>query len=120
MPVLNPHLELRSYQWPVYKITKANWSPKKHQKGQYPIVVYRHPETLGVRFMASNPLVAALLEQIRPRRHSIETIVTNLAKRQEISPEKRDPFYQEGIQSIGELRQKGIIIGMTQRKRSGT
>ncbi len=117
IPVLNPHLELRVYRWPVHTMIPGKKLSKEIKPAQHPIIVYRHPETLQVGFIEGNPLFADLIELIRPRRRSIQSLIQQLAKKHGIPEEKKKLFYEEAIKTIGFLRQQGLIVGMVHKKR---
>lgn len=112
IPILNPHVELRVYRWPVYQMTKGDRRHKNRRAGQYPIIVYRHPESLKIRFIEGNRLFADLITAIRPGRKSIRRIIRDLATQHNITCEHREAFVTEGVTTIAHLRHKGIVIGM--------
>lgn len=112
IPILNPHLVRRVYQWPVHRISKHYWKPIEIEKGHYPLIIYRHPETLRVTFIEGNVLFANLIEAMKPGRKSIRRILNDLVRKYHVSQDKKETFIQEGILIIVELRQQGVIIGM--------
>lgn len=117
VPILNPQLELRVYRWPVHQISKGHWSPRKLKRGKYPLIVYRHPQSLEIGFMEGNELFGEIIELIRPGQKSIEGVLKQLAKTHGIQEEDRNKFFQEGVETIAHLRHKGIILGMKQSPR---
>jgi len=112
VPVLNPHVEVRKYHWPVHKICKAYSSPQEVKRGEYPLIVYREPESLKVRFIEGNKLFADMIEQIRPGRKTVRGILQSLSRAYQIPKKEREVFTAEGVQTMALMRQKGIILGM--------
>ena len=112
IPILNPQVELRIYRWPVHLMKKGDRRYRRKRPGQYPIIVYRHPESMKIRFMEGNRLFADLIKAVRPGRKSIRRIMGNLATQHNIATEQRKGFVIEGVTTLAYLRQKGIILGM--------
>lgn len=117
IPILNPQVELRVYRWPVHLMKKNDRRYQRRRPGQYPIIVYRHPETLTIKFMEGNKLFADLIAAVRPGRKSIRRILHDLAERHDIETTHKNDFIIEGVTTIAHLRQKGIILGMKLPKR---
>lgn len=112
IPILNPQVELRIYRWPVHLMRKGDRRYRHKKPGQYPIIVYRHPKSLKIRFIEGNRLFADLLAAVRPGRKSIRRILRDLAAQHGITAAHQEDFIIEGVTTIARLRQKGIILGM--------
>ena len=110
--LLNPHLALRVYSWPVHLICREFSSPKKMTKGRYPLIVYRDPQTLKIRFMESNVLVAHLIEKVRRGRGRLTThqILTALLRQEKIPSESQQAFLREGKMVFKFLKESGIFV----------
>ena len=117
VPVLNPLVELRLYHWPLHTIKKGDRSLLRKKPGEFPLIIYRHPEKFDIRFMEGNRLFADLIDQVRQGRRSIRTILSALAKQYSIASVDRNSFMHEGVATIAHLRHKGIILGMKAAKR---
>lgn len=111
VPILNPVLELETYHWPVHQIVKRNAKRMIQEKGHYPLLVYRHPETLELHFMESNVVLADLVGAIKAGRKNIGQILSILAKRHRIKAAQQESFWQEGLRTLADLRQRGVVIG---------
>jgi len=120
IPILNPHLELRVYAWPVHQISKDFCAEPDVQRGEYPLIVFRHPETLRSIFVEGNRLFSDMIEAIRPGTQTIRQVLTKLISIHKIPATQEAPFLQEGVQTLANLRQKGIIVGMTHPTRSNS
>lgn len=112
IPFMNPHVELRVYDWPVHKICKTYADPKQVQRGNYPLIVYRDPQTMRARFIEGNQIFADLIDRMKPGGASIRDILEDIAAQHNIPETEIGTFMTEGIQTIAHLRQKGIILGM--------
>lgn len=108
-PVLNPHVLSRVYHWPVHKICVKHSSLRTVKKGVYPLIVYRHPETLSVKFLESNPLVHEMIEELH-KKPTIERLLKTLTKRHAVAADQRESFFEEAIRTLTYLKEKGVIL----------
>lgn len=109
VPVLNPHHVLHAYRWPVHRICREFSSPKQVKPGRYPLLVYRDPDTLQVRFLETNPLVAEFVRRMRPGRTAIENLLKALIARRR--PAEAQTFVAEAIGVLSFLKEKGVLLG---------
>lgn len=109
VPVLNPHHVLHVYRWPVHRICREFSSPKQVKPGRYALLVYRDPETLQVRFLEANPLVAEFVGRMRPGRSTVEALLGALIRRHR--PADPRAFVTEAIGVLSFLKEKGVLLG---------
>lgn len=109
VPILNPLVELRTYQWPVHRICREFCSPKKVKKGKYSLIIFRHPQELEIRFMEGNPLTMALIKALKRKPSPIQKTFKALIKKNKI--QNLQTFYEEGMAVLGLFLKKGIILG---------
>ncbi|HEX5037276.1 MAG TPA: putative DNA-binding domain-containing protein [bacterium] len=109
VPVLNPHQALRVYAWPVHRICKGFSTAKQVKPGRVALLVYRDPETLSVRFLESNPLVADLVGRMTKGEKTVGAILEALLKKHK--PADPAAFVREGIGAIDVLKDKGVVLG---------
>lgn len=109
IPLLNPHLESRVYRWPVHRIARGHSSPRRVKPGRYALIVYRDPETLAIRFLEANPLVADLVARMAPGKANVARLVEGLLKKHR--PADAAAFAREGISAIASLKELGVVIG---------
>ncbi len=109
IPVLNPHHALRVYRWPVHRICRGYSTPKQVRPERTVLLVYRDPETLRVRFVEANPLVADLVSKMDSGRSSIGQLLKGLLVKRK--PEDAAAFVREGLHAIEFLKSKGVLLG---------
>lgn len=109
VPVLNPHHALRVYRWPVHRICKGFSTTKQVKPGRVALLVYRDPETLSVRFLESNPLVADLVGRMAKGGKTVGALLEDLLKKHK--PGDPAAFVREGIGAIDVLKDKGVVLG---------
>ncbi|HCU25160.1 MAG TPA: hypothetical protein DF383_09085, partial [Deltaproteobacteria bacterium] len=61
---VNPAHILAEYRWPVHFISEQLHDAKKLPQGEYHLLLWRHPESLEVKFMEVNALTADLLRHL--------------------------------------------------------
>lgn len=113
VPVLNPHHVLHAYRWPVHRICREFSSLKQVKLGRYPLLVYRDPDTLQIRFLEANPLVAEFVGRMRPGRSTIETLLGALIRRHR--PADPQAFVAEAIGVLAFLKEKGVLFGFVKK-----
>jgi hypothetical protein len=106
---LNPHHALRVYAWPVHRICRGYSTPKQVKPGRVSLLVYRDPETLSVRFIEANPLVADLVGLMADAKRQVGKILETLLKKHK--PADAAGFVREGIAAIDVLKNKGVVLG---------
>jgi hypothetical protein len=109
VPVLNPHHALRVYRWPVHRICRGFSTARQVKPGRIALLVYRDPESLSVRFIEANPLVADLMGRMAKGDRTVGRVIEDLLKKHK--PADPAAFVREGIGAIDVLKDKGVVIG---------
>lgn len=109
IPVLNPHHALRTYLWPVHRITRGYSSKKQVRPGRYSLLVYRDPNSLDVRFMETNDLVAQVVSATAKGNKSLSNILNRLI--QVHHPKDTAAFAREAMVTLDWLAEKGVVLG---------
>lgn len=108
-PCISPLAWLLSYQWPVHQISPA-YRPTTPPAEATHIIVYRDRKD-RVRFVITNPVTARLIQLLQT-----EPNLTSLTALQRISTELCHPnpdiVINGGKQTLEELKEKGIILGI--------
>jgi hypothetical protein len=105
---LNPHHAVRVYHWPVHRVCRGYSTPRQVKPGRHALLVYRDPDTLRVRFLEANPLVAELVSKMASGRRPVSRILEELLKKQK--PGDPAAFVREGVAAIRFLKDKGVIL----------
>ena len=105
---LNPAHVLATYAWPVHFISEEFKDPKRIPRGQYHLLLWREPDTLEVKFMEVNPLVASLIQKLERKQAKPAELLTALAKANDLkaSPE----FISEGRALLADLAAKKLFV----------
>lgn len=105
---INPAHVLKTYSWPVHFIGEEFRDPKKMPRGEYHLLLWRDPESLDVKFMEVNGLVAELLSLLGQGPRAASTLLKAAAKQVGIaaSPE----YLTEGRSLIQSLMEKRILV----------
>ena len=100
---LSPLAWVLSYEWPVHQIGSGF---KPHEPGEpcY-LVVYRDASD-AVQFMAVNAATARLLELVREGSHTVEGVVSLLAKELNLPATKLREFIE---QQLNQLCEQGVV-----------
>src|SRR5204862_2626431 len=98
---LNPAHVLATYVWPVHFISEEFKDPKRMPRGQYRLLLWREPDTLEVKFMEVNSLVASLIQRLKRKQEKAAALLPALAKANGLmaSPE----FLSEGRALLADL-----------------
>jgi len=105
---LNPAHVLAEYRWPVHFIREDFRDPKKLPQGRYHLLLWREPESLEVKFMEVNPLVAALIRRLERGPAKPEALLRAVARQNGL---KAGPeFLAEGRALLQDLRAKQILL----------
>jgi uncharacterized protein len=105
---LNPAHALVKYPWPVHFISEEFCNPKKLPRGEYYLLLWRELESLDVKFMEVNALVASLIQCLEGGEKSAVALLHALAKQHGIQANKE--FLSEGEALIQELIAKDILL----------
>ncbi|HKY64250.1 MAG TPA: putative DNA-binding domain-containing protein [bacterium] len=105
---LNPAHALASYRWPVHFISEDFRDPKKMPRGYYHLLLWRDPQSLEVKFMEVNGLIAALLRRLEKGPQAAGTLLKAVAKEQAIPADAG--YLAEGQALLQSLRAKRILI----------
>jgi hypothetical protein len=105
---INPAHALRDYRWPVHFIGEKFRDAKKMPRGDYHLLLWREPESLDVKFMEVNGLVAGLLRRLEKAPRAALPVLKAAAKEQGIAvgPE----YLAEGQALLRSLKEKGILV----------
>lgn len=106
---INPAHLLKTYVWPVHFIGENFRDPKKMPRGEYHLLLWRDPESLDVKFMEVNGLVASLLRGLEKGPKAALPLLKAVAKAQGIGigPE----YLAEGRSLLQSLMEKRILVG---------
>ncbi|HEX5034706.1 MAG TPA: putative DNA-binding domain-containing protein [bacterium] len=105
---LNPAHALASYRWPVHFISENFRESKKMPRGLYHLLLWRDPQTLEVKFMEVNGLIAALLRRLKRGPQAALTLLKAVAKEQGIAADAG--YLAEGRALLQSLREKRILV----------
>lgn len=108
-PFLNPHHDLKTYAWPVHRITEGYSTPRQVKKKRTDLLVYRDPESLRIRFIETNALVVELVSGFTNGKTTIEGVLKKLLARHR--PEDPSAFAREAVAAIRSLKELGIVLG---------
>ena len=106
-PVLNPALEILSYDYPVQLIS-PRIKPTEPLANPVHLVVYRNAE-FQVRFIETNPVTARLLTLLHTGEHTGQTALEAIAK--ELQHPEPQVIVSFGAQILQELQAQGVILG---------
>lgn len=105
---LNPAHALAQYSWPVHFISETHFDPEKLPQGRYYLFLWRHPETLEVKFMEVNPLVAALFQVLEQGPLGETPLLSQVAELMELEPSEE--YLSEGRELLKDMVSKGILF----------
>lgn len=105
---LNPAHALADYRWPVHFISEDFRDPKKLPQGRYHLLLWREPETLEVKFMEVNPLVAALIRRLEKAPAKPEAALRAVARQSGLKADAE--FLAEGRALLEALRARQILL----------
>ncbi|MCE9626137.1 MAG: hypothetical protein K8R69_11930, partial [Deltaproteobacteria bacterium] len=105
---LNPAHVLATYVWPVHFISEEFKDPKQLPRGQYHLLLWREPDTLDVKFMEVNPLVASLIQRLERKQAKPAELLPAIARANALkaSPE----FLAEGRALLADLAAKKLFV----------
>lgn len=110
--VLNPEHKIVSFEWPVFLK-----SPKKignEDKGQYFLVMFRHPTNKSVRFIHVSPVLARLIELLSENPKSLEELIADLSIDLKAAISREQQSYVEIF--LSGLFEKGLLLGYADSK----
>lgn len=103
--ILNPESCILTYSYPVYEKKKL---PRLMQKGTYPLLAFRHPDTGQVHFIALSSFFKTLLELIQQRNLSGREALIQVAKKFNFQENQVMPIGEKFLQ---DLYEKQAIYG---------
>ena len=105
-PALNPEYKIINLQYPVHLIPIKDVIP---QKGQYHVLIFRHPQTKYVRFFNISTIYKELIGEISVSRQPLQHILTPLSQkfRFDMNKENTENIRQFLLGLYGE----GFILG---------
>lgn len=106
-PVLNPALELLSYDYPVQLIS-PRIKPTQPLETPVHLLVYRDAE-FQVRFIETNPITTRLLMSLQTGEHAGRAALVLLAK--ELQHPDPQVIINFGAQILQDLQVQGVILG---------
>jgi hypothetical protein len=104
---LNPAHALGEYTWPVHFIDAKNHDVRVLPRGEFYLFLWRDPQSLEVKFMELNNLVAALIRQLKQGPMNIENLLEQTAK--EVGIPLSGEYFQEGQSLIVDFLTQGIL-----------
>ena len=105
---INPAHALASYRWPVHFIGEDFRDAKKMPRGEYHLLLWRDPQSLEVKFMEVNALVAGLLRRLEKGPRAATPLLKAVAKEQAIAATA--DYLAEGRGLLQSLREKRILV----------
>ena len=105
---LNPAHALGQYTWPVHFISETRHNPESLPRGEYFLFLWRHPESLQVKFMEVNPLVAALFRTLQSGPAEEGALLIQVARSVGLQPNPE--YLAEGADLLKGLADKGIVF----------
>ncbi len=105
---LNPAHALGAYTWPVHFISETRHDPDKLPRAEYFLFLWREPESLEVKFMEINPLVAAVFRHLQNGPLNEISLLQQVADEMEIEPGTE--YLEEGKALLKGLADKGIVF----------
>jgi hypothetical protein len=105
---LNPAHVLACYTWPVHYIRKDFCDPKKLPRGEYHLLLWRDPQSLEVKFMEVNALVASLIRALGAGARDSQDLLNSVAEQHGLALSQE--FMAEGARLIQDMIDKKIIV----------
>lgn len=105
---LNPAHALGIYTWPVHFISEKNYDPNQLPRGEYSLLLWRHPESLEIKFMEINPLVRVLVQILESGPQKPDGLLRSVAQQMEL--EANSEYLTEGKELLENFSKKGILV----------
>jgi hypothetical protein len=105
--VLNPEHKIVGFEWPVFLK-----SPEKigdDDKGQYFLVMFRHPANKSVRFIHVSPVLVRLIELLSENSKSLEELIADLSIDLKAAISSEQQSHIEIF--LSGLFEKGLLLG---------
>lgn len=110
VPVLNPYLVTREYQYPVYKFVGDELTS---HKGQYHVLIFRSEQDYKVHFIELNPFTYLLLLVMEEHKGlTLEKHLTEACKLMGI--EANASIVEASLKFFTKLLSKGVILGFAE------
>jgi uncharacterized protein len=106
--VLNPALEILSYDYPVQLIS-PRIKPSTPLANPVHLLVYRNAE-FQVKFIETNPVTARLLALLQTGEHTGQTALEIIAE--ELQHPEPQVIVSFGVQILQDLQAQGVILGV--------
>lgn len=104
---LNQAHALGEYTWPVHFISEKRHDPRELPRGDYFIFLWRDPQSLEVKFMEVNALVAGMLRRLERGPLNREILLKETGRDLGIDPS--DEYLQEGRHLVKVFTEQGIF-----------
>jgi hypothetical protein len=110
--VLNPEHKIVGFEWPVF--LKSPGKIESDDKGQYFLVMFRHPVNKSVRFIHVSPVLARLIELLSENPKSLEELIADLSIDLKATISSEQQSYVEIF--LSGLFEKGLLLGYADSK----
>jgi hypothetical protein len=108
--IFTPEFQIINLEYPVHLFPV---SQVEEHKGQYFILVFRHPESKEVKFMDLSPVFTMLISRMHSEELTAREILTEFNRK--ISLGTEDELIQNTLPFLNDLTAQGFVIGFKEK-----